>query len=51
MAVARLMGERIVVMTEGVVVESGTAADVIGAPSHPYTRSLLAAVPEIGAPR
>ncbi|WP_222618611.1 ABC transporter ATP-binding protein [Nakamurella sp. PAMC28650] len=51
LAVARLMGERIVVMTQGVVVESGTAADVIGSPSHPYTRSLLAAVPEIGAPR
>lgn len=50
LAVARLMGERIVVMTNGTVVESGSVLDVIGAPSHPYTRSLLAAVPEIEAP-
>ena len=50
LAVARLMGERIVVMTNGTVVESGSVVDVIGAPSHPYTRSLLAAVPEIEVP-
>jgi peptide/nickel transport system ATP-binding protein len=50
LAVARLMGEKIVVMTNGTVVETGTVLDVIGAPSHPYTRSLLAAVPEIGVP-
>ena len=50
LAVARLMGERIVVMTNGAVVETGTVHDVITSPSHPYTRSLLAAVPEIGVP-
>ena len=50
LAVARLMGEKIVVMTNGAIVETGTAADVIDAPNHPYTRSLLAAVPEIAVP-
>ncbi|KQP57210.1 ABC transporter ATP-binding protein [Agreia sp. Leaf283] len=48
LAVARLMGDRVVVMTEGTIVESGDADDVIHHPEHPYTRSLLASVPDIG---
>jgi peptide/nickel transport system ATP-binding protein len=51
LSVARLMGERIVVMTEGRIVEDGSSDDVIHRPQHPYTRSLLASVPEIGAVR
>jgi len=50
LAVARLMGDHIVVMTHGAIVETGAVADVIGSPAHPYTRTLLAAVPEIAAP-
>lgn len=50
LSVARLMGDRIVVMTQGEIVEVGTADDVIRNPSHPYTRSLLASVPDIGVP-
>jgi len=50
LAVARLMGDRIVVMTGGTIVETGAVADVIGNPSHPYTRTLLAAVPEVTVP-
>ncbi|RFA18163.1 oligopeptide/dipeptide ABC transporter ATP-binding protein [Subtercola boreus] len=49
LSVARLMGDRIVVMTQGEIVEVGTSADVIERPEHPYTRRLLASVPEIGA--
>jgi microcin C transport system ATP-binding protein len=33
-------------MKDGVVVESGRVADVFAAPSHPYTRMLLSAVPK-----
>jgi peptide/nickel transport system ATP-binding protein len=48
LAVARLMGDRVVVMTQGAIVESGEADAVIRHPQHPYTRALLASVPEIG---
>ncbi len=47
LAVARLMGDRIAVMQSGRVVELGLAEQVISAPRQDYTRTLLAAVPEI----
>jgi len=39
------------VMYAGDMVEAGPASVVLGAPSHPYTRSLLAAVPTLAGPR
>ncbi|RFA06730.1 peptide ABC transporter ATP-binding protein [Subtercola boreus] len=48
LSVARLMGDRIVVMTQGEIVEAGPVNEVIEHPSHPYTQSLLASVPDIG---
>jgi peptide/nickel transport system permease protein len=36
--------DRVLVMKDGEVVESGRTADVVAAPSHPYTRQLLDAV-------
>ncbi|MER7278623.1 ABC transporter ATP-binding protein [Dactylosporangium sp. NPDC000244] len=50
LAVVARMAEHILVMRDGVVVESGPPAEVLGAAQHPYTRQLLAAVPT-GRPR
>ncbi|UQE74776.1 ABC transporter ATP-binding protein [Gordonia sp. PP30] len=41
------MSDRILVMKGGRVVESGTADDVFEHPRHPYTRSLLTALPRL----
>jgi len=49
LAVARLMGDRIAVMQSGRVVELGPAERVVSEPRDPYTRTLLAAVPEIAS--
>ena len=45
MGVVRHMCDRVAVMRAGKIVEVGTRDDVIGAPKHEYTRSLIAAVP------
>jgi len=42
-AVVRAMAHEVIVLKDGVVVESGAAAQVLGAPRHPYTQKLLAA--------
>jgi peptide/nickel transport system permease protein len=46
--VAEISG-RITVMYGGLVMESGSAADIINNPLHPYTRALLAASPRFGS--
>ena len=43
--VVRHVSDRIAVMHEGKIVEAGTADQVCERPSHPYTKTLLAAVP------
>lgn len=42
--------DRVAVMYLGQVVETGAAADVLGNPSHPYTKTLLAAAPSLDHP-
>ncbi len=44
--VVRLLCDRVVVMYLGKVAEAGPTAALFAAPRHPYTRSLLAAVPD-----
>jgi oligopeptide transport system ATP-binding protein len=51
LAVVRAMCARIAVMYLGKLVEVGDTAAVFEHPRHPYTRSLLAAVPRIGGRR
>ena len=52
LGVVRAVADRVVVMYRGRVVEQGPADAVLGAPTHEYTKALLAAtpVPEV-APR
>ena len=48
LAAARIVADRIAVMYLGRIVETGPSDRVCGDPAHPYTRALLAAVPEMG---
>jgi peptide/nickel transport system ATP-binding protein len=45
LAVVAGIADRVLVMHNGEVVDSGTAESVLNNPSHPYTRQLLAAQP------
>lgn len=45
MAVVRSIAQRIAVMYLGRIVETGSQADIYERPTHPYTQSLLSAVP------
>ena len=46
LGVIRYFCNRVVVMHRGVIVEVGTADVICGSPTQPYTKALLAAVPE-----
>jgi peptide/nickel transport system ATP-binding protein len=48
MPIVRYLADRIAVMQRGKIVEIGTTGQITAAPTHPYTRTLLAATPELG---
>ncbi|MGO7541315.1 ABC transporter ATP-binding protein [Rhizobium ruizarguesonis] len=50
MSVVRHVSDTIAVMEKGKIVETGPAEDVFENPSHPYTKTLLAAVPKVASP-
>ncbi len=48
MGVVADMADRIAVMKQGRIVETGTAEEIFNHPQHDYTKQLLAAVPHFG---
>ncbi|SFM31112.1 dipeptide ABC transporter ATP-binding protein [Variovorax sp. OV329] len=51
MGVVAEVADRVLVMYRGSQVEEAPSAQIFAAPSHPYTRALLSAVPRLGAMR
>ncbi|SFS69064.1 peptide/nickel transport system ATP-binding protein [Sulfitobacter marinus] len=51
LALARMVGGRMIVLRSGKIVEQGTTNQIFAAPQHPYTKELLAADPENWTPR
>ena len=51
LGVVQAMCDRIMVMYLGRIMETGPTGQVFGTPRHPYTKSLLGAIPRIGESR
>jgi peptide/nickel transport system ATP-binding protein len=45
LAVVGRLADRVAVMRDGLIVEQGATADILRRPQHPYTQSLLDAIP------
>ncbi len=45
LAVVSRLADRVAVMRDGLIVEQGPTAELLGHPQHPYTQSLLDAIP------
>jgi peptide/nickel transport system ATP-binding protein len=51
LSTVRYMSDIVAVMYLGRVVEIGACDEVFDHPQHPYTKTLIASLPEVGAPR
>ncbi|WP_375464959.1 dipeptide ABC transporter ATP-binding protein [uncultured Methylobacterium sp.] len=49
LAVVSGIADRVIVLRDGRVVDSGPTADVLTRPRHPYTRQLIAAIPSFAS--
>ncbi len=47
LGVVRHMADRVMVMYLGKIVEQGSVTDILDTPKHPYTQTLIAAIPSI----
>lgn len=47
LGVVRYVSDRVAVMYRGAIMEIGTSSEIFSTPKHPYTRSLLAAMPRL----
>ncbi|GGK36226.1 ABC transporter ATP-binding protein [Nocardia camponoti] len=51
LAVVEQIADRVVVLYAGRIAESGSRDDIFDTPAHPYTRGLLAAIPDVASSR
>ena len=51
LAVVGEVADRVAVMRNGLLLEEGTRSTIFGSPQHPYTQSLLGAVPTLATDR
>jgi peptide/nickel transport system ATP-binding protein len=49
LALVRTIADRVVVLSQGRIVEAGSTERVLGSPTHPYTVELIADTPTLGA--
>ncbi len=45
LGIIQRISDRVIVMKDGIAVETGNVGDIFSAPAHPYTQTLLAAIP------
>jgi peptide/nickel transport system ATP-binding protein len=48
LASARYLADRVLVLFRGRIVEGGPADELVTSPAHPYTRSLLSSIADVG---